>query len=94
MDICVEQADLARALRLVGRAVPIRPTSPALAGILLEATLGRLTLSATDLALTRWRRSRPMWPGRGVRCSRLRQESDEGWREQPRSDNVTAFAVA
>ena len=32
---------------------------------------------------------RPRLPARG-----LRQESDEGWREQPRSDNVTAFAVA
>ena len=52
MDLCVEQADLARALRLVERAVPDRPNTPALGGILVVATPGKLTLAATDLALT------------------------------------------
>ncbi|HEU5424090.1 MAG TPA: DNA polymerase III subunit beta [Nitrolancea sp.] len=52
MDLCVEQADLARALRLVERAVPSRPGTPALGGILITAAPGKLTLAATDLALT------------------------------------------
>ncbi|HET8629285.1 MAG TPA: DNA polymerase III subunit beta [Thermomicrobiales bacterium] len=51
MDLCVAQADLARALRLVARAVPARPATPALGHVLLDATPGRLTLTATDLAL-------------------------------------------
>lgn len=51
LDLTVEQADLARALRLVDRAVPARGVPPAAGHVLLDATPGRLTLTATDLAL-------------------------------------------
>ena len=51
LELAVQQADLARALRLVGRAVPARAALPALHHVLLDATPGRLTLTATDLAL-------------------------------------------
>jgi hypothetical protein len=52
LDLTVEQTDLARALRLVGRAVPTRTAHPPLQQVLLEATAARLTLTATDLALS------------------------------------------
>lgn len=51
LDLTVEQADLARALRIVGRAATARAPLPALDHALLDATTGRLTLSATDLTL-------------------------------------------
>src|SRR5689334_18985533 len=51
LDLTVEQADLARALRLVGRAATTRSPMPALDHALLDATPGRLTLAATDLTL-------------------------------------------
>ncbi|HEX5502459.1 MAG TPA: DNA polymerase III subunit beta [Thermomicrobiales bacterium] len=51
MDLCVAQADLARALRLVARAAPARPPTPALGHVLLDATPGRLTLTCTDSTL-------------------------------------------
>ena len=52
LDLTVEQADLARALRIVGRAVPARASLPTLDHAVLEATPGRLTLSATDLTIS------------------------------------------
>jgi DNA polymerase-3 subunit beta len=51
MDLTLDQAGFARALRLIGRAVPSRPTLPVLQHVLLEGTPGRLTLTATDLDL-------------------------------------------
>jgi hypothetical protein len=51
MDLTIDQAGFARALRLIGRAVPSRPTLPVLQHVLLEGTPGRLTLTATDLDL-------------------------------------------
>ena len=51
MDIRVDQPALSRALRLVGRAVPSRPTIPSLAGIVLAAEGPAVTLAATDLDL-------------------------------------------
>lgn len=51
LDPTVEQADLAHALRLVGRAVPARSATPDMGHVLLDATSGRLTLTATDLTL-------------------------------------------
>lgn len=51
LDLTVAQADLARALRLVGRAVPARGATPATGHVLLDATPGRLTLTTTDLTL-------------------------------------------
>lgn len=49
LDLTVEQADLARALRIVGRAATARSPLPTLDHALLDATPGRLTLAATDL---------------------------------------------
>ena len=51
LDLTVEQGDLARALRLVGRAAPSRSSLPILGHVLLDAAPGRLTLTATDLSL-------------------------------------------
>src|SRR5439155_6321729 len=51
MDATVDQAGFARALRLIGRAVPSRPTLPILQHVLLEGGSGRLTMTATDLDL-------------------------------------------
>src|SRR3989442_975358 len=48
MDLTVDQAGFARALRLIGRAVPSRPTLPVLQHVLLEAGEGRLTRAAID----------------------------------------------
>src|SRR5207245_573927 len=51
MDVTVNQANLARATRLAGRATPNRSTFPVLQTVRLDAQLGRLTLTATDLEL-------------------------------------------
>lgn len=51
MDFTVDQTGFARALRLVGRVAPTRPTLPILQSILLEGEFGRLTLTATDVEL-------------------------------------------
>jgi DNA polymerase III subunit beta len=51
MDISVDQPALSRALRLVGRAVPTRPTIPSLAGVVLTSEGSAVTLAATDLDL-------------------------------------------
>src|SRR5206468_12539094 len=54
MDLTVDQASLSRALRLVARVAPMRPTLPILQMVLLAGEPGRLRLTATDaeLALT------------------------------------------
>ena len=54
MDLTVDQAALSRALRLVARVAPMRPTLPILQMVLLAGEPGRLRLTATDaeLALT------------------------------------------
>lgn len=56
MDFTIDQASFARALRLVGRAVPTRPSLPILQSVLVEAEPGRLKLVASDvgLALATW----------------------------------------
>lgn len=49
MDCIVDQSNLARALRLVSRAVPTRSTLPVLQTVRLEARDNRLNLATTDL---------------------------------------------
>ena len=51
MDLTVDQAAFARALRAAGRAIGARSYLPILQSVLLEATPGRVTLTATDLEL-------------------------------------------
>lgn len=48
MDLTIDQPSLGRALRLVNRIVPARPTQPVLGSVLLDAEPGRLSLTATD----------------------------------------------
>ena len=54
MELTVDQSALSRALRLVARVAPPRPTLPILQMVLVTAEPGRLRLTATDaeLALT------------------------------------------
>ena len=54
MELTVPQPALSRALRLVARATPARPTLPILQMVLLAAEPGRVRLTATDseLAMT------------------------------------------
>jgi DNA polymerase III sliding clamp (beta) subunit (PCNA family) len=51
MDLTVDQAALSRALRLVARVAPVRPTLPILQMVLLAGEPGRLRLTATDAEL-------------------------------------------
>ncbi|MCL5107434.1 MAG: DNA polymerase III subunit beta [Chloroflexi bacterium] len=51
MEFTIEQPALARALRLVGRAVPARSTNPIAQTILVEAGPGQVRLTATDLEM-------------------------------------------
>jgi DNA polymerase III sliding clamp (beta) subunit (PCNA family) len=51
MDLTVDQATLSRALRLVARVAPVRPTLPILQMVLLTGQSGRLRLTATDAEL-------------------------------------------
>ena len=51
MDLTIDQASFARALRLAGRVAPTKSSLPILQSILLEGEFGRLTLTATDLEL-------------------------------------------
>lgn len=51
MELTVDQAAFARALRAAGRAIGARSYLPILQTVLLEATPGRVTLTATDLEL-------------------------------------------
>src|SRR5438445_185257 len=51
MDVTADQANLARATRLAGRATPTRSTLPVLQTVRLDAQPGRLGLTATDLEL-------------------------------------------
>jgi DNA polymerase-3 subunit beta len=51
MDLTVDQAALSRALRLVARVAPVRPTLPILQMVLLDAEPGWLRLTATDAEL-------------------------------------------
>ncbi len=52
MELSLDQAAFARALRLVGRVVPSRSTNSSALAILLEAAPGELRLTATDLEVT------------------------------------------
>ena len=73
MDLTVDQAGFARTLRLIGRAVPSRPTLPVLQHVLLESGEGRLTLTATDLdvAITTSTPAEVAEPGRVLLPARL-----------------------
>jgi DNA polymerase-3 subunit beta len=51
MDVRIDQAGFARALRQVGRAVPAQPRLPVLHAVLLESGPAELRLTATDLGL-------------------------------------------
>ncbi len=51
MELTVHQSALSRALRLVARVAPTRPTLPILQMVLLAAEPGRLRLTATDTEL-------------------------------------------
>ncbi|MCL4371616.1 MAG: DNA polymerase III subunit beta [Chloroflexi bacterium] len=51
MDFTVDQSSFARALRLVGRAVPAKPVVPILQAVLLECEYGRLNLASTDVEI-------------------------------------------
>jgi DNA polymerase-3 subunit beta len=51
MDLTIEQTSLARALRVVARAVPARCSLPVLRSVLLHGAPGQLTLRATDFEL-------------------------------------------
>ncbi|HZS01210.1 MAG TPA: DNA polymerase III subunit beta [Chloroflexota bacterium] len=51
MDLTVDQGALSRALRLVARVAPMRPTLPILQMVLLAGEPGRLRLTATDAEL-------------------------------------------
>ncbi len=51
MELTVDQSALSRALRLVSRVTPTRPTLPILQMVLLGAESGRLRLTATDAEL-------------------------------------------
>lgn len=51
MELTVDQSALSRALRLVARVTPTRPTLPILQMVLLGAEPGRLRLTATDAEL-------------------------------------------
>ena len=48
MQITIDQAGLAHALRLIARAVPARPQLPILQHVLMDVGGGRLTMTATD----------------------------------------------
>ena len=48
MDLMIDQASLARSLRLMGRIAPSRSTLPILQCVLLDASEAGLTLTATD----------------------------------------------
>lgn len=52
MDITVDSHELAEALAVVGRAVAVRDTLPALTGILLQVSDDTLVLTASDLNLS------------------------------------------
>ncbi|MGD9894804.1 MAG: DNA polymerase III subunit beta [Dehalococcoidia bacterium] len=51
MDVTLDHAALSRALRLVSRITPTRPTLPILQMVLLTGEPGRLRLTATDVEL-------------------------------------------
>jgi DNA polymerase-3 subunit beta len=51
MDLTIDQSALSRALRLVARVAPARPTPAILQAVRLECAPGRLTLAATDSEL-------------------------------------------
>lgn len=73
MDFTVAQVDFGRALRLVGRVAPARPTLPILQSVLLEGGQGKLTLAATDLevAVTTTVAAEVLAPGRIAVPARL-----------------------
>src|SRR5438046_2683113 len=49
MDLTIDQASLARALKLAARVAPVRASFPILQHVLLTAEAGRLTAAACDL---------------------------------------------
>jgi DNA polymerase III subunit beta len=51
MDLTIPQVELARVLRLVGRAAATKPKLPVLQNVLVECEFGRVTLTATDIEL-------------------------------------------
>ena len=51
MDFTIQQADFARALRLVGRAAATKATLPILQSMLVESKPGHVTLTATDIEI-------------------------------------------